>query len=417
MTTGCQKSVWVGVFCVLFAAPVLADHCSMPSPTDSLKIISPAENDEIRGKRDLEVTLSLPGGAPTSIEVWLNNQLNRKFDGGRAGKDSPSGITYSFTATIGELDDDEIHDAAGDNVLEVVERNTAGCRSSGLIDFDGIDTKSRALVIGISNYMSVDKLKLADRDADLMAAHFKDLGVDIVKELTNEQATWKAIRTELFTAKQSVSKQAAFYLYFSGHGFATGQPDWDAHFRNNPAYQVYIVPFDATVDEPTLLLSMQEIMEDLAGIRAETKIFIFDSCFAGRSTAPDGPFATKSVIDQRHRGNTPTGQEFLSTVSSSSVSYGLLATKPGGVSYEIRTDGVGGAFTHFLLEAADKLDQPVFLQAAAGYSKEKITKLLKSVVDGYADPSNAAQQEEPQEMTTGPPGLGAKLRWSKDHDQ
>ncbi|MGQ0737810.1 MAG: caspase family protein [Bacteroidota bacterium] len=83
--------------------------------------------------------------------------------------------------------------------------------------------KTRALVIGISEYQFIEKLQYADRDAEVFAdylAHnsFWNIAKDDIILLTNERAKRGDLITELYRLALLSKSGDKLIFYFSGHG-------------------------------------------------------------------------------------------------------------------------------------------------------------------------------------------------------
>jgi Caspase domain len=391
--------------------------CDNPSHNDSVDIISPDRSaPTIIGAVSFEVHFSLPSAPPAAVEVWINDQLRQtfKYDQVKLHRRDPDGIVYILKSTLGESTKAEIPDFPALNVIQVVARGVAGCAISGKLSVNGIDRRSHALVIGISKYNVVNQLLHADEDATLVANHLKDdLHIDVVKTLTNDEASFFAILDELSKAKNLLSPDAKFFLYFSGHGFAIDELNWDPAFMDHPENQVYLVPWDGHVDEPNALISLDYLMKSLAVIKATTKVFIFDSCFSGAAANTADKFMIKAITDANGPPRIATGAQLVTSLSARNMTVGVLSTQPGGVSYEASDANVGGIFTHFLLQAAK--DKSAFpkkgpsLPEAAGYAQGKSEELLKTLVDNY-DATDESRRQRPQIIKLGDPNLS--VPWS-----
>jgi tetratricopeptide (TPR) repeat protein len=80
--------------------------------------------------------------------------------------------------------------------------------------------KTRALVIGISDYQYIDKLNYADRDAEIFASYLFSQGIapeDVVL-MKNKDAKRANIITELLRLAQLSQPGDNLIFYFSGHG-------------------------------------------------------------------------------------------------------------------------------------------------------------------------------------------------------
>jgi tetratricopeptide (TPR) repeat protein len=152
-----------------------------------------------------------------------------------------------------------------------------------------------ALVIGNSSYENVLKLVNPERDANLVAATFKDLGFEAVSLLTNlkKDAVVSALRN--FAIQAETADWAV--IYYAGHGMEVGGIN-------------YLLPIDARVasdrDISFEAVPLEQVLN--AAERAKRlRLVILDAC-------RDNPFA-----NQMRR---------TLSVASRSVSRGLAAVEP-----------------------------------------------------------------------------------------
>lgn len=398
----------------------VAGPCDAPVNTDTAWIIKPAADSPlIRGAVDFQVNLSLPSGPPVSVEVWVNGNLRATFpfDQLKLTQVVGSNNQYVLRATFGETDDSQIRDDPGLNRIEVVEHGPKGCViSHPALEVNGIDRRSRALVVGISNYPNIaTKLSFAHQDAHLMAQYFKtQLHVEDVRELPEGAATQRRIRAELDDARLHLSPDSRFYLYFSGHGYAKDDPNYDiSRFDGRPQDQVYIVPWEGEIDDPWTLVPVTDIVAFFNHVQASTKVLIFDACFAAVAPDSNDRWRSKGVFDARESLRKATGAAPIADITVGSRILAVLSTRPGGVSYEAEDAATGGVFTHFLLQAAaDKVTFPsgTTLSEAAKYAKDKGDGLLKGLVTGYG----TAGHEDLSEVPTvfGASSVGSPIPWS-----
>ena len=179
-----------------------------------------------------------------------------------------------------------------------------------------------AVVVGIADYQNMTysngDLHFADRDAARMAAFLQSkIGGNVppqhIIQLTNEQATKRAIvqaMQKLFVQANSHDK---VLLYFSGHGVTEA-----------------FVPYDVILSDFKTLLTHQEVKAIFKISKAQTKICIADACMSGSMKRPH--FKTALMTKEN---TTNVAMMLSSRASQKSVE----AT---------RIDG--GVFTHFWLK-------------------------------------------------------------------
>lgn len=123
--------------------------------------------------------------------------------------------------------------------------------------------QKRALVVGISDYLYINDLSLADDDARSIASLLTSSGWTVTTML-DRSATKAAITNALRTLPNGASQ---FMFYYSGHGTASGSTG-------------YICPSDTSGGSN--LMSESDIRTALSGIASSTKVgMVFDSCNAG----------------------------------------------------------------------------------------------------------------------------------------
>lgn len=80
--------------------------------------------------------------------------------------------------------------------------------------------KTFALVVGISDYKELPKLKYADKDAQAFCNYLKRISTDTnnIKVLANQDANRVNVLSALMNIKKNVSKGDKVFIYFAGHG-------------------------------------------------------------------------------------------------------------------------------------------------------------------------------------------------------
>src|SRR5580704_4727952 len=167
-----------------------------------------------------------------------------------------------------------------------------------------------ALVIGNSNYATVNKLPNPVNDAKAVAEDLKSAGFDVTAMLDVSQVDMRrAIQS--FAAKVAKKGPDTIALvYYAGHGV---QVDGEN----------FLVPIDAHIeresDIPFASVRLADVMSALASVQSKMRIVILDAC-------RNNPFATS----KQTRG--------LAIVDAPSGSIVAYSTAPGTEA----TDGAGG---------------------------------------------------------------------------
>lgn len=192
---------------------------------------------------------------------------------------------------------------------------------------------SWAVVVGINDYMTAQRLRFAVADASAVADLLTRQGFT-VKALYNQQATRANILREIGTnLLNNVGPEDRVLIYFSGHGMDLQ--------KGQGARRGFLLPVEA--DEQDLdatAISMGRIRELAGAMPAKHVLFIVDACYGGigglRSKGK-----TSFVTNQRLEDLTREPSRWLITA--------------GGVDQEaLEVDEWGhGLFTHFLLKGLD----------------------------------------------------------------
>ena len=236
--------------------------------------------------------------------------------------------------------------------------------------------KRWAIVIGISNYENegVPDLQFADRDAQEFAsfllspqAGLGGFDQDKVLLLTNEDATYRRIRSALFTFLKNPTEDDVVYVFWAGHG----SPDPD---RLN---DLYLLPYDA---DPNDIAATSVLMEDLQdAIRrtaARDRIVITDACHS----AGVGFEGTRSLgaVNQINAA-------FLDRVAGSTGGTVVITSSEASqISREgLQWGGGHGVFTHFLVQglrgdADENGDKIVDIHEMFEYVREHVKRETQS---------------------------------------
>lgn len=138
-----------------------------------------------------------------------------------------------------------------------------------------------ALVIGISQYLHFNSLKLADNDAYLFESFLRSVPGGALRDheiilLIDTQASHQKIREALQQLAQKATQPDDMLLvYYSGHGLPSG---W--------------VPYDS-YGEAQDIITFDEIDRRLAQSPAQYKLYLADACYSG--SAPRGRHESSQI--------------------------------------------------------------------------------------------------------------------------
>ncbi len=198
--------------------------------------------------------------------------------------------------------------------------------------------KSWAIVIGVNQYPHGDRttpnLNFAVSDAKHVAKKLEELGFE-VRTLIDEQATRQNIIQLLADDIGLKAKENdRIMFYFAGHGATKEKAD--------KSYMGYILPHDYDpAKHSATAISMQQLREASAEVKAKHMLYVMDSCFSGGLLAGRGRMPTV--------GNA--GYQYLLNITRAR-SHVVIAA--GGRDQVVKEDGGSGVFTRVFLEALSK---------------------------------------------------------------
>jgi len=192
-----------------------------------------------------------------------------------------------------------------------------------------VPPKRRALVIGVSNYVSLGKLGFAASDArrvrDALLEKFRFTN-DNLKFLSDEAGLPNPVPPTIANVQNALDellkdpllqKGDLFLLYFSGHGI--GLPSGD-----------YLCPSDAKLENVEKVgIPVKDVLERFVKAGLKNVLIIADACRSGTEN--------------------PFGEQLIALSRQANIGV-LLGCKPGGRSYENERVG-GGVFTWSLLRS------------------------------------------------------------------
>ncbi|HKJ93289.1 MAG TPA: caspase family protein, partial [Longimicrobiales bacterium] len=210
--------------------------------------------------------------------------------------------------------------------------------------------KRYAVVIGISDYTdtSIPALEYADDDArsfyDFLISQRAGLGgipKDDIVLLLNKDATYRNMRTALYTFLQKATDQDMVYIYIAAHG----APD------PNRLDDLYILPYDAEANDiPGTGFPMKDVREAIEKLYARHVVLLTDACHSGAIGM--GSVSTRSAGGgELNAINRAFLQDLQATTSGLAI---LTASEAAQLSREGEQWGGGhGVFTYYLLKGLD----------------------------------------------------------------
>ena len=211
---------------------------------------------------------------------------------------------------------------------------------------EGLGTRW-AVIVGISSYgdEAVPALRFAHRDAEALSAFLLSEGAGLggydpekVVLLTNEQATFRNIRTALRGFLTSATEDDQIVFYFAGHGVRDpARPD-----------EYYLLTHDTELDNLAgTALPMSDLEQALGNLRYRDLVLIADACHSGEmgvQVAFRDAFGYNDINDIfRERFRESRGGEVVFTAGE-----GRDLSQEGE-----RWGGGHGVFTYYLLKGLE----------------------------------------------------------------
>jgi len=132
-----------------------------------------------------------------------------------------------------------------------------------------------AIVVGINNYPSVNKLRFARQDAEIMAKYiYSTMGVpkNNIRTLYDENATKSRIEATVKSWLGPKSPKTVIF-YYSGHGSPNPTDLKEPH--------AYLIPYDGDMDLGIgTMVSINELIKSIEDMNAKKIVFILDACFS-----------------------------------------------------------------------------------------------------------------------------------------
>ncbi len=281
-------------------------------------------------------------GEVLSYEVRVNGDLIPAEQGGR-------GIGLSEKAKTGVSDRQrrKIPLKQGINNIEVIAYDLSNNQWKDRIQVTRVSERGEiwAVVIGVSAYQNVPRLKYARRDAESFYEYLTEyMGIspDHIRTLYDEEVTQKNMKTVLGTwLKQKAGRHDTVFIYFAGHG----APEPDKDNPDGDGFEKYLLPMDAEPEDLYATAFPMKAVSDIFGrLNSDRVVFIVDSCFSGASGG-------RTMLASDNTRGALLSEDFLERLSKGKGRVILSASRANEVSLEdVRYGGGHGVFMHFLLK-------------------------------------------------------------------
>lgn len=306
-------------------------------------------------------------------EVRINGQLAalRPLDA--------SGALVRFVGYAGIEEDTE--------AVEVSARATDGRQASNVYEVTPSQIAARArpaeatgqrfaVVIGVSEYTddAIPDLEYADDDAQAFYEFLRSeraglggLPEENIVLLVDEDATYRNMRSALYTFLQKATDEDVVYVYMAAHG----APD------PNRMDDLYVLPFDAESDNiPGTGFPMEDVREAIQKLYARHVVLMTDACHSGGIGM--GSVATRAAGGEESLN--AINQAFLQDLQATTSGLAILtASEARQLSREGPEWGGHGIFTYYLLkglqgEADEDGDQLVRLGEVMEYVRDQVRR-------------------------------------------
>lgn len=235
-----------------------------------------------------------------------------------------------------------------------------------LSDDKALSGKLYAVVIGISNYQNVEKLRFADKDASAFADFLKSTAggsVDTsnIKLLLNENATTGKIDAAFGWLADHVNAGDIAVIYFAGHGDVETRTN-----RQNGYLLTYDSPKNVYIAGALPVSYLSDFVSTLTDKKAQV-LLITDACRSGKlAGGMEGAKQTSSML-----------------MNQWSSEIKILSCQAGELSQEgVQWGGGRGVFSYYLVEGLSGLadannDKQVTLSEIYAYLNKNIPEQTK----------------------------------------
>jgi len=161
-------------------------------------------------------------------------------------------------------------------------------------------SNSRALIIGINQYVSAPPLDYAVKDATAVADILKNkFGFDEsnLKIVTDAEASRSEIMTHYMAfANRDIENDDRIFIFFAGHGYTQTGKRGEVGF---------LVPYDGNFNDLSSLIRWDDLTRNAELIPAKHILFIMDACYGGlaitRTLAPGSMRFLKDMLKRYAR--------------------------------------------------------------------------------------------------------------------
>jgi hypothetical protein len=215
-----------------------------------------------------------------------------------------------------------------------------------------------ALVIGIEDYKRLPSARHARNDAKTFATYAdRALGVsreDMV-EVYDGDADNFGIQDAIRRMGSYVTPETDLYVYFSGHGFSSGEG------------VPYLIPQDGDARFLDRIASREEIFASLDELRAHSVTVFLDTCYSGRSREGGALHeGMRPLVLASEGGELPDGFAVISAAGATEFSGDLAGVGHGLFSYYLMR-GLQG-------DADGDADQVLTLEELHDYVQEEVVR-------------------------------------------
>ncbi|HKS26028.1 MAG TPA: caspase family protein [Thermoanaerobaculia bacterium] len=245
--------------------------------------------------------------------------------------------------------------------------SASGARAVEKTPLPGYVRQKYALVVGVGTFRdpSIPHLQYAAKDAKDFAAALIDskhgnFAPENVTVLTDQSATRAAILNAMQQLFLQAQEDDLVVLYVSSHG-SPGKKEMGL------AGVGYIVTYDATIKNIWVDgIDYQDFAGKAALIRARRKVAFLDTCFSGQAGAGEKALSLDTAsVDEK------TAQMFLSGEGS------YIITSSRGSERSWESDRIQNSyFTHFIIEALKRDEQPVTVKQLFDYVASKVADVV-----------------------------------------
>lgn len=215
-----------------------------------------------------------------------------------------------------------------------------------------------ALVIGIEDYKRLPNARHARNDAKTFATYAnRALGVsreDMV-EVYDGDADNFGIQDAIRRTGSYVTPETELYVYFSGHGFSSGEG------------VPYLIPQDGDARFLDRIASREELFASLDELGAHSVTVFLDTCYSGRSRGGGALHeGMRPLVLVSEDGELPKGFAVISAAGATEFSGDLAGADHGLFSYYVMR-GLQG-------EADANADQILTLDELHAYVQEQVVR-------------------------------------------